>query len=306
MTKDKKIVVLAGASGALGSDIAEALLAKDDVALKLLVRPQSVAKLAAFQDRGAELIELDVEKETDDAKIVAAFDGAFSFVSALNGGEEMIVDVQARLLRAARQAKVRRFIPSDFSYNIFDLDDGDNPNSDYRRAFAKIAEAERGDVEVVHILNGAFLDTRIVFGFLGVFDLKQGQAFLWGDSDALTDVTTYRDTGRYAAEVAVDDAEVPGVLEVAGETLTFDQLVRAYEEASGRSLTIVKKGSYADLDDEIEKRQTAEPDNLYAWLPLMYYRGSFGGKGKLHAIANDRYPQVKPETVRDYVRREKL
>ncbi|QEW20466.1 hypothetical protein LA6_002664 [Marinibacterium anthonyi] len=38
----------------------------------------------------------------------------------------------------------------------------------------------------------------------------------------------------------------------------------------------------------------------------MYYRGSFGGKGKLHAIANSRYPEVIPEAIRDYVKRENL
>lgn len=306
MTDGKKIVVLAGATGALGSDIAQALLEKPNVQLRLLVRPESAGKLTALQDKGAEVVKIDLQQNDNDEHLVDALKGAFSFVSALNGGREIIVDTQSKLLKAARRAKVRRFIPSDFSYNIFGLDDGDNPNSDERRAFAKIADAERGNVEVVHILNGAFLDNRIVFGFLGAFDLERGQALLWGDGDALTDVTTYRDTGRYTAEVAVSEAQLPAVFEVAGETLTFNQLVKAYEEASGRSLTIVKKGSYADLDREIEARLKAEPDNFYAWLPLMYYRGSFGGKGKLHAIANDRYPSIKPETVREYVRREKL
>jgi len=306
MTEEKKIVVLAGATGELGSDIAQALLVKQDVQLRLLVRPQSVGKLVALEDKGAQIVEIDLQQEGNDKELIEALSGAFSFVSALNGGRDIIVDTQSKLLKAARQAKVRRFIPSDFSYNIFGLDDGDNPNSDERRAFAKIADAERGDVEVVHILNGAFLDERIVFGFLGAFDLEKGQALLWGDGDAVTDVTSYRDTGRYTAEVAVDNANVPAVFEVAGETLSFAQLVSAYEDASGKSLTVVNKGSYADLDREIEARMKAEPDNFYAWLPLMYYRGSFGGKGKLHAIANDRYPSIVPETVRDYVRREKL
>jgi nucleoside-diphosphate-sugar epimerase len=306
MTDKKKIVVLAGATGALGSDIAQALLEKPNVQLRLLVRPESVGKLATLKEKGAEIVEIDLQQEGNDQQLVDGLNGAFSLISALNGGREIIVDTQAKMLNAARAAHVRRFIPSDFSYNIFGLDEGDNPNSDDRRAFAKVADAGRGDVEVVHILNGAFLDKRIVFGFLGAFDLQQQQALLWGDGDAVTDVTTYRDTGRYAAEVAVDDAQVPAVFEVAGEVLTFNQLVKAYEEASGKSLTVVNKGSYADLDREIEARLKAEPGNFYAWLPLMYYRGSFGGKGKLHAIANDRYPSVKPETVQDYVRREKL
>ena len=88
--------------------------------------------------------------------------------------------------------------------------------------------------------------------------------------------------------------------------MTFNALVKAYELASGKSITIMKKGNLDDLDREIAQRLKSEPDNFYAWLPLMYYRGSFGGKGKLHAIANSRYPAIKPESVVEYVRREGL
>ena len=58
----------------------------------------------------------------------------------------MIVDAQLRWLRAARAAGVRRFLPSDYSLDFFRLADGENVNSDARRAFAAAAEAERGDV----------------------------------------------------------------------------------------------------------------------------------------------------------------
>lgn len=301
----EKIVVVAGASGVLGEDIANALLNKPNVQVRILTRPQSVEKLAALKDKGAEIVAIDLEQSSSE-QLASALSGAFSLVSALNGGKDIIVGAQTRLLHAARQAGVRRFIPSSFSYNIFGLDDGDNPNTDERREFAKIADSERGEVEVVHILNGAFLDKRIVFGFLGAFDLQKGQALLWGDADAVTDVTTYWDTARFTAEAAVDEAPLPKVLEVAGETLSFNELVNAYEDASGKSLTIVNKGSLDDLDQEIARKRQAEPGNFYAWLPLMYYRGSFGGKGKLKAIANSRYPAIKPETVREYVQREKL
>ncbi len=171
---------MAGATGVLGSDIALALVDKPNVQLRLLVRPQSAGKVAALKARGAQIVSIDLQEDGNDAQLVSALSGAFSFVPALNGGRDIIVDTQSKLLKAARAAKVRRFIPSDFSYNIFGLDDGDNPNSDERRTFANIADVERGDVEVVHILNGAFLDSRIVFGFLGAFDLENGQALLWG------------------------------------------------------------------------------------------------------------------------------
>lgn len=306
MTNASKIVALVGATGGLGSVIAEALLEIPDVQLRALVRPASAGKLAALREKGAQIVEVDPDDETQSEKLVAALDGAFTLISALGGGPETIVGTQTRLLDAARRAKVRRFIPSSFSYNIFGLGDGENINTDDRRAFARVAEDARGDVEVVHLLIGAFLDRGTLFGFLGAFDLEAGQAFVWGDGERPMDFTTYRDTARFTAEVAVDEDRLPTVIQVAGDTLTFHELVTAYEEASGKSITVVQKGSLADLDQEIERRRQAEPGNIYAWLPLMYWRGMLSGKGKLKAIANDRYPSIKPITVRDYVRREKL
>jgi nucleoside-diphosphate-sugar epimerase len=306
MTEQNKIVVLAGATGNLGSLIAHALLDKPGVRLRALVRPASAGKLATLSEKGVEVVEIDLDDETQGEKLATALNGAFSVVSAIQGGPDVIVGDQLRLLDAASRAKVRRFIPSSFSYNIFGLDDGENINTDDRRAFAREAEKARGAVEVVHINIGAFLDRRVLFGFLGAFDLDAGQAFLWGDGQTAMDFTTYEDTARFTAEVAVDEGQVPPVFEVAGDTLTFYELVRAYEEASGKSIAVVKKGSLADLDREIEQRRQAEPRNVYAWLPLMYWRGMLSGKGKLHAIANDRYPWIKPQTVRDDVRQEGL
>ncbi|EMC2290411.1 NmrA family NAD(P)-binding protein [Salmonella enterica] len=306
MSQPNKVVVLAGATGGLGSVIAHALLSKPGVRLRALVRPGSADKVAPLRERGAEIVEVDPNDAGQHEKLVQAMDGAFSVVSALNGGPDVIVGTQTRLLEAARKARVRRFVPSTFSYNIFGLADGDNINTDDRREFARVAAAAQGEVEVVHILIGAFLDRRTLFGFLGAFDLETGQAFVWGDGQAPMDFTTYEDTARFTAEVATDDEPLPGVFEVAGDTLTFYELVKAYEEASGKAIEVVVKGSLSELDREIEQRRQAEPENLYAWLPLMYWRGMLSGKGKLHAIANSRYPHIRPQTVHDYVRSEGL
>ena len=45
---------------------------------------------------------------------------------------------------------------------------------------------------------------------------------------------------------------------------------------------------------------------MFAWLPLMYWRAMLSGKGKLGALANARYPEIHPLTVREFVKREGL
>jgi len=110
-----KTILLAGATGNLGGQIARALLSKG-AKLRLLVRPGSRAKLAADVAEASEIVENEA----------GAFDGVYTVVSAVQGGPETIVDAQLNLLRAARAAGVRRFIPSDYSLNLFGLAEGEN------------------------------------------------------------------------------------------------------------------------------------------------------------------------------------
>ncbi|HEX4991567.1 MAG TPA: NmrA family NAD(P)-binding protein [Candidatus Binatia bacterium] len=290
--KPVKTILLVGATGNLGGLIARALLAKG-AKLRLLVRPGSQAKLATDVVAASKIVENEA----------SAFDGVYTVVSAVKGGPETIVDAQLNLLRAARAAGVRRFIPSDYSLNLFGLAEGENVNSDWRREFARRAEKERGAVEVVHVLNGAYLDRGVLFGFLGAFDLEKGEAYLWGDGNERMEVTTYADTAAYTAEAAVADGPLPGEFFVAGESLTFHELVNETAAGLGRPVTVKKLGTLADLDAEIARRLQAEPGNMFSWLPLMYWRGMLNGKGKLGELQNAQYPAIHPTGVREYVKR---
>jgi NmrA-like family len=283
-----------GPFGQTGGDVARACA---------LGQPQKVASL---RERGAEIVEVDLEGPGAPEALSKALTGAFTVVLALQGGPDIIVDAQTRLLEAAKRAGVRRFIPSDFSYNMFGLSDGDNINTELRLSFARHAKQARGNVEVVHVQNGCFLDCGVLFGFLGAIDLGSGKAFLWGDGKAKMDFTTYEATARFTAEAAIDPGPLPAEFNVAGDTLDFHELIRAYEDASGKSLTVVQMGSVDDMGAEISRRQRAEPHNIFGYLPLMYWRAMLNGKGKLGPLVNARYPNLHPLTVREYVRREGL
>jgi len=232
--------------------------------------------------------------------------GASTVISAVQGGPDVIIDGQTQLLRAARDAGVKRFIPSDYSLDLFKVKPGHIPTSDMRCQFASVADAERGKVEVVHVLNGGFLDRGVLFGFIRVIDVEKQTAFVWGDGKQPMDWTTYADTARYTAEVAVDERPVPRIFSVAGDVLDFDGLVRAYESGSGKKLRVERLGSLADLDARIDQLRKAEPANFFAWLPLMYYRSVLDGEGKLGELMNDRYPSIRTTTVREYVALEGL
>ncbi|HEU4404512.1 MAG TPA: NmrA family NAD(P)-binding protein [Polyangiaceae bacterium] len=300
----KKAIVLAGATGKLGSMVARALLDRPDVELRCVVRPGSLGKAAGLAAAGARLFEAGLD--AGDRGLAAACEGAFGLVSALQGGPDVIVGGQLALLAAARAAGVRRFLPSDYSFDFFGLGEGENVNSDWRRAFAREAAGARGEVRVVHVLNGCFLDREVLFGFLGMVDLAGGRASLWGEGREPMGFTTYGDTARFAAAAACADEAPPERLHVAGDVLDFAGLVAAYERGSGKRLRVERRGSLADLDAEIARRREAEPHNLFAWLPLMYQRGMLNGKGKPGPLENGRFPEIRPTTVAEYVRAEGL
>lgn len=301
----KQTIAMVGGGGRLGALIGHAVLDEPDTQLRLLVRPGSRDKVAELERRGAKVVE-GALGAGDAAALASLCEGASTLVSAVQGGPDVIIEGQAELLRAAREAGVGRFVPSDYSLDLFEVKPGRIPTSEMRRQFALIADSERGDVEVVHVLNGIFLDREVLFGFLRVIDLEAGTAYVWGDGDQPMDWTTYADTARYTAKVAVDPQPVPRVFSVAGDVVDFHGLVRAYESASGKTLRVERLGSLADLDARIDALQRADPADVYAYLPLMYYRSVLDGEGKLTDLMNDRYPAIRPTTVREYVEREGL
>ena len=153
----KKTVALVGGTGRLGSLIGNAVIDKPDTQLRLLVRPGSRDKAAALEKRGAQVVEGALGADAGPT-LASLCQGASTLISALQGGPDIIIEGQKQLLRAAREVGVRLFIPSDYSLNLFKVKPGQIPTSEMRRQFALVADAERGNVEVVHVLNGGFLD----------------------------------------------------------------------------------------------------------------------------------------------------
>lgn len=296
-----RLVVVAGASGRLGRLTVEALLGDPQVRVRALVRDPRTPALAALGDR-VEIAAFDAVT-SGPAEVAAVVAGACAVVSTLQGGPDVIIDAQTRLLEAAKTAGARRFIPSDFSYNMFTLPAGININTDWRRSFAdRASAATTPEFEVVHVLQGIFAD-RTVAGFLGLLDADRGVLRFWGDGSMPIDWTTWEDTARFTAAAALDDRPVPRRFYVAGDRLSALEMADRWERGHGRPLVRERQGSLDDLARETRRRQEAEPHNMYAWLPLMYAQGVFGGQALLGPLENARYPHIVAETLNEAIAR---
>ncbi len=288
-------VLLAGSTGMFGSRIAHHLLAESDIALRLLLRapvPLGSAKARAVDALTARGALVVVGYVTDPPSLDAATAGVDVVVSALQGGPEVIVDGQIALAEAAVRAGVRRFLPSDFAIDLFSAPEG-APQSDMRRRAARAIDAL--PMQVVHVLNGAFMDMMLDPSSPGPIDVAAGTITVWGTGDELFDLTTLEDTARFTARLATDPEDVSGVRSVSGARTSFNAIAEETERLTGAPLNRHVLGSADDLRRVVDAAE--DP-----WSVVMqWYLLSMLTVAPFLTTDNDRYPDVRPTGLREYL-----
>ncbi len=297
-------MLVAGATGMLGAEIARALLDRGGAEVLSLVRrggadaPEERDGLRALTERGARPVEGDL---ADPASLDAAVRGLEVVVSAVQGGREVIMDGQRALLDAAKRAGVRRMLPSDFAIDLFAVDRGMHPLLNMRREADEAVAA--GGLEHMHVLNGVF--TKYLFHpAFGAFDFEKGEVAFWGDGRQAINTTTTNDTARYAAEAALDRALPSGKFAVAGDQVGVLDAARVAGEAEGRELRPRSLGSIAGLEREVEAakaRVAGDASGDPSKYAPFYALAVFSGWAKLKDLQNGRYPHIRPATLRDHL-----
>lgn len=280
-----RLIVLAGATGDLGGRIAQELRERD-AAVRALVRPGTADdKLGLLAKLGVTITPVDF----GNAKALArATEGASMVISALSGLRPTIIDTQSKLLDAAVEAGVPRFMPSDFAIDFTQIPDGLNRNLNLRNEFRERVDKAR--IRSTSILNGAFMDMLTGTAPFILFGMRR--ILVWGDPDQLMDWTTIADTARYAAQAALDEG-TPRFLRVAGEQLSARRLGEIMSELTGHRHGFLRPGGPGLLRFLIGVTKATSPktDDIYpAWQGMQYMHNMYAGLGKFHTLDNDRYP----------------
>ncbi|SHH37270.1 NmrA family NAD(P)-binding protein [Geodermatophilus nigrescens] len=290
-------VLLAGATGMLGGRIAHHLLTTGEADLRLLVRPGGARReqLAPLLAAGATVVPGDL---TDPASLDASTGGVDVVVSAVQGGRDVVVDGQVALAEAAVRGGVRRYLPSDFALDLYAAPPGEVSSYDLRREAG--LRIQGTGLEVVHVLNGAFLD--LFVQPRGVLDLDDaaGTATFWGEGTERFEATTVEDTAHYAALAALDRDLPPGKLAVAGDRLSALDMVAVHERVTGRRYRQVSRGGVTELEALVHRVRAGDPDSPQA-VVLGYLLHMLTGRAALTDLANDRYPQVRPRRYAELV-----
>ncbi len=288
-------VLIAGATGMLGNLVAGHLLAEPGTHVRLLIRDSAredsskAGIIDVLVARGATVAVGDL---ADQESLDVATAGVDVVVSAVQGGASVIVDGQVALARAAIRSGVRRFFPSDFALDLFAASIG-APQFDLRKqADAAIDEM---DMEVVHVLNGAFMDMMLDPNTAGIVNLSNGTAQLWGTGDEPFNLTTVDDTARFTAALVVDPADVSGIRAISGSVTTFNQIISATEQLTGTTLKKKVWGDAADL-----RRITADAADPWSVI-MQWYFLSMITVPPFTRTENNRYPDLQLTTLGDYL-----
>lgn len=283
-------ILIAGATGMLGSRIAHHMLQQPDARVQLLVRNIAAkkAQLDKLVAEGAELIEGDL---ADTASLHRATQGVEVIVSAVQGGPDIIVDGQVALAKAGKANGVRRMLPSDFGLDLFKATPGEHMMFDLRaKADANIADI---GLEQVNILQGGFMD--LFLPGRGAINLDKGTIGFFGDGTQLVEVTSVEDTAQMVARVAVDQSVPAGKFAFAGDRISFRQAGEIMAKLTGREIKPVSYGSEYDLREMMAK---ADPQKQVMLAYLLYMTN---GQTALSDLQNNRYPDLKMESLADYM-----
>lgn len=293
---DRPVIALAGAGGDLGGRIARALVARG-ASVRALVRPGLKAdERSRIQALGVAAVPAD---PTDVSAMAAACADASCVISALSGLREVMIDRQGALLDAAVQAGVPRFMSSDFSADYTKTIPGQNRNFDLRREFMEVAN--RAQISVASILNGAFLD--MLGHEMPIIQRRIRRVLYWQDADQLLDFTTKDDVAAYAAAAAMDH-ETPRILRIAGDSVSARGIAALMSEVSGKRYRPLWVGTIGSLGVTIRIAKLIAPQPSAAfppWQGMQYMRDQFSGRAKLTQLDNDRYLGIRWITVREHL-----
>ncbi|OQE26414.1 hypothetical protein PENSTE_c005G03273 [Penicillium steckii] len=268
-------VAIAGASGALGSPIFEALLKSGHFNVTVLTRHSSEAK---FPD-SVKVIRVDY---TSVPELTEALAGQHAVVSVLTTSA---METQIPLIEASVKAGVRRFLPSEFCANIGNPKAGSLPVYHSKVQLHDVVRqkaAENPNFTYSLIRNGPFLDWSLAFGFF--INLKGGETPLYDGGDRPFSTTTLATIGQAVVEVLRHPDETKNRAVFVQDLVTTQNEMLAIAQKVKPEITWTTKNvSTAEMEDMAQQKYASGSMDLVASVGFFcrsVYAEGYGGEFK--------------------------
>jgi uncharacterized protein YbjT (DUF2867 family) len=225
-------VAVAGGTGGIGRHIVEGILATKKHTVVVLSRTSHNATIEIL---GAQVAAVDY---ADRASLVSALQGVHTVISTIWATDETLATSQLALLRAAVEAGVKRFAPSEFAVRAVP----DEPLSLYRPKSVVSEAVAKSGLEWTIFENGVFMNYLVSgtkgIGHLGsikvVVDVENATATVPGTGDQKTAFTTGEDVGAFvAASLELD--KWPENSGMVGDVKTYNEVIKLAENVRGGS-----------------------------------------------------------------------
>ncbi|KAF8590766.1 NAD-P-binding protein [Ramaria rubella] len=270
--------------GVVGALLAEEFLndhASKGYKLRVLTRSKDKPELQAISAKGVDVLPVDYSSQKS---IIDALKGSEVVLSALRDDG---LDIQTNVIRAAKDANVKLFVPSEYGRNTV----GDT--SEYLKVKAD-AQALLKELGLPYTLffTGLWpemLSSDSVGPHVGI-DLKAGKFTFFGDGTPPQSWTSPRSFVPFVHHVltSLPPSQLENkVFEIEGDRKSFRDLANLWEKKHGRSAQITQLSS-----EEVQTFIKNQTTPLFRFIPRVWESGDMLISGE----GNKFWPEWKPLT----------
>jgi len=288
-TNLKTNILIVGSCGNLGRHITKEALKQNDLLVNILVHNMSHSQEIAdlVKKAGGKVFEGDVTKPETIKDITK---GMHTVISALIGDNDVIIKGQSNLLEDAERNGVKRFVPSDFSLEIWNIPRGRHFFMEQRLQFKELLDKSK--VKGLHFTNGMFMET--------YFWMANQYGFsYWGDINQKFDLTSEEDVGKFVI-AAVRDKNRVGHVKVSGAEVSTKEVVDTYNLVLNKKESAKYMGSIEELKTKV--KELRDQGKIFDSIQMGYCIPLYDGSGKIKDKMNSQFPSVKVTSLEDFIK----
>jgi hypothetical protein len=282
-------ILIVGATGNLGSLITKECLDRPELIVHTLVFDKNQDKCLCDEvtKAGGKCIQADITKPETFKGVTK---GMHTVISTVLGSEDVFFKGQLNLLHDCIENGVKRFIPSTFTIDVWDLPFGEHKFIDNLLTLRK--RIDESNVRGVYVSHGIFMETYFWF-------IKKYGFFYFGDINQKINLTSQENVAEIVSVVVCNPDRV-GDVKIFADEMSTKQLLDLYNTITNQKLDAKCLGSLNDLKN---KKWEKSQQDFGMELLCGFLLPVFDGRGRIKDSNNDEFGEVKMLRVEEFLKR---
>ncbi|CAF5002203.1 unnamed protein product [Rotaria sp. Silwood1] len=297
MTDNKtKLVVVAGGTGGLGQHIVGGIVDSKKYIVKVFTR-QDPLSLPELTTKGVSIIKVNY---SDHKSLVFELQGVHTVMVCFVGIDESAMRSQLNLLNACLEAKVKRFVPSEWSSNS----DANSAMQLYRELKMPVRnKVKASGIEFTVFMPGLFMNyfaspqrssSSLSRHIVGI-DFNKCEATIVGTGDELFCTTEADDIGKFVA-AALDLDKWDEKMGMVGSRTTWNQMIKLGEQIRGKKFNVTR----IPIDDALRQCDLMSNDKMMKFVQEVFIAIA-KGESNFEAKLNEKFPEIRPITIDEFL-----